>query len=160
MTAPTGQSWASSPGVRRSMLANRSRNTRPELAFRHELYRLGFRYRIHYSPLASKRWKVDVAFPGRRLAVFIDGCFWHRCPQHHALPKSNVEFWRLKVLRNVARDRRLDAMLLEQGWMVLRVWEHDDPEAGARLVAATLASSLSDKTGEVKPDFGPHLEAI
>ncbi len=127
------------------MLANRNRNTGPELALRHELFRLGFRYRIHYSPLASRRWKVDVAFPRHRLAVFIDGCFWHGCPQHHALPKSNVEFWRSKVLGNVGRDRKLDAMLSEQGWKVLRVWEHDDPEAAARLVASILSSSYVEE---------------
>jgi DNA mismatch endonuclease (patch repair protein) len=79
----------------------------------------------------------DVVFPRARLAVFIDGCFWHGCPEHYRAPKANAEFWRAKIERNTSRDRRVDRELLDMGWRTVRVWEHEiriDPRGVATRV--------------------------
>jgi DNA mismatch endonuclease, patch repair protein len=117
-------SWASSPGVRRSMQSNRPRDTTPEVAVRQALHRLGLRYRTHLRPIAGDRCQVDVAFTRWRVAVFVDGCFWHGCPQHATRPATNREWWGSKLDNNVARDRRTDERLQAAGWTVLRYWEH------------------------------------
>lgn len=119
-------SWASSPGVRRSMQSNRGRNTIPELRVRSELHKAGLRYRTHVSPIPGLRCTVDVAFPRDRVAVFIDGCYWHSCPIHGSVPQSNRAWWTAKL--NATRERDLtNSMALEEaGWIVVRVWEHED----------------------------------
>lgn len=104
------------------MQANRSKNTKPELLVRQKLREAGLPgYRLHWKKAPGK---PDVCYPGRKVAVFVNGCYWHRCP-HCALPmpKSNVEFWQQKFARNRARDARDQRMLVEQGWKVLVVWE-------------------------------------
>ncbi|MEW5930372.1 MAG: very short patch repair endonuclease [Gemmatimonadota bacterium] len=98
----------------------RSKNTKPEMLLRRALWRRGLRYRIHTNLLGSP----DFAFPGKRVAVFVDGCFWHGCPEHYVAPKANPEFWRAKVERNLQRDASVDAQLQREGWIVIRVWEH------------------------------------
>lgn len=128
-------SWASSPGVRRSMRSNRRTDTGPERDLRSALHAAGLRFRKDYRvDLPDGRVCVDVAFPGRRLAVFVDGCFWHRCPDHATEPKINQEFWDRKLRRNVERDRQVDASLSAAGWTVLRFWEHESPAAAAKRV--------------------------
>lgn len=128
-------SWASSPGVRRSMVGNRNRDTTPELAVRRAVHRLGLRYRVAARPLPGLRRTADLVFTRQRIAVFVDGCFWHGCPDHFVAPKTNGGYWGPKVAGNVARDRDTDALLEQAGWTVLRFWEHDDPEVVAEAVA-------------------------
>ncbi|MDR0593955.1 MAG: very short patch repair endonuclease [Bifidobacteriaceae bacterium] len=135
---PEADSWASTPAVRRSMQANRSRDTGPEIALRKLLFARGLRYRVSYKPLADKRVTVDIAFPGPRLIVLVDGCFWHGCPLHHRLPKTNTDYWRAKIDRNVERDAAVSARLEAAGWRVLRFWEHEDFAAAAQAVEQTV----------------------
>ncbi|MEU1715153.1 very short patch repair endonuclease [Nocardiopsis dassonvillei] len=121
------KSWASSPEVRRAMRSNRSRDTKPEIAVRQELHRRGMRYRVDFRPFEGDRRTVDVAFTRARVAVLIDGCFWHGCPEHYRAPASNVSYWHNKVRRNSERDVRTTNDLTSEGWVVLRFWEHEDP---------------------------------
>lgn len=118
-------SWATSQASRRTMQANRRRDTTPELALRRALHALGYRFRVDYPPIPNLRRRADIVFTRQRLAVFVDGCFWHRCPEHGTLPKSNADYWAPKLARNVERDRETDAALAEAGWRVVRVWEHE-----------------------------------
>jgi DNA mismatch endonuclease (patch repair protein) len=98
------------------------------MLLRRELHRRGLRFRVNHTGLPGR---PDVAFTRIRLAVFVDGCFWHMCPEHAVMPKNNAAWWREKLLRNVARDREKDAALTDMGWRVLHVWEHEDPIAVA-----------------------------
>lgn len=124
------------------MEANRSRDTRPEVLLRSALHRAGLRFRKNLRVKArSVSVRVDVVFPRRRVAVFIDGCFWHGCPEHLTWPKANADWWRAKIERNVTRDQRVDAALADAGWTVIRVWEHEDPVEAARRIEATLRAS-------------------
>jgi DNA mismatch endonuclease (patch repair protein) len=127
---PSG-SWASSVGTRRSMQGNRSRDTVPELAVRRLIHRAGLRYSIDSMPVAKIRRRADIVFTVRKIAVFIDGCFWHGCPEHFVAPKSHVEYWDAKINRNCARDRATDESLKAAGWHVLRYWSHEDPTSVA-----------------------------
>lgn len=120
------------------MRGNRAVDTRPEVAIRSAVHGLGLRFRKHVRPLASRRCKADLVFPGERVAVFVDGCFWHRCPEHGTSPASNTAYWEAKLAGNVARDRRNDAALIAAGWDVLRIWEHEPPECAAARVAAAV----------------------
>jgi DNA mismatch endonuclease (patch repair protein) len=96
-----------------------------ERALRSALFRNGLRYRIHYPVCGKPRRTIDIAFPARRVAVFVDGCFWHGCPRHGTWPKRNGAFWRAKIDANRARDADTDASLRAAGWTVLRFWQHD-----------------------------------
>jgi DNA mismatch endonuclease (patch repair protein) len=120
------------------MRANRGHNTGPELALRRELHRRGLRYRVHTAPVPGLRCRPDVVFSRARVVVFVDGCFWHRCPAHGTSPAANGEWWRRKLDTNVARDRRNDRQLSQAGWSVVRVWEHEDPTEAADRVEAAL----------------------
>lgn len=112
----------------------RQTNTSAESALRRALHGLGLRYRIQVPVLAVPRRVADVAFVGPRIAVLVDGCFWHGCPMHATWPKSNADFWRTKIVANQARDRDTDARLRADGWEVVRVWAHELPtEAAARI---------------------------
>lgn len=122
------------------MRGNRRVDTAPEIAVRRALHRAGHRFRKDFSITAGNvRVRPDVVFTRARLAVFIDGCFWHGCPTHGNQPKANAEYWRLKLRRNAERDARVNAALIADGWGVIRVWEHEDPLAVERKVAARLA---------------------
>lgn len=112
------------------MKAQRRRDTAPELALRRELWSRGLRYRVDHKVVGTRR-RVDVVFTRARVAVFIDGCFWHRCPIHSTLPKANAAWWLAKLDANVERDRRTDRDLEMAGWVVVRVWEHEDPVVAA-----------------------------
>ena len=120
-------SWASSPHSAKVMRGNRSRDTKPELAVRRLLYAEGFRYRVNFRPVPSLRRTADIVFTTSRIAVFIDGCYWHGCPEHYVPSKSNVEYWRSKIEANVTRDAETTAVLSSAGWSVLRYWSHDCP---------------------------------
>jgi DNA mismatch endonuclease (patch repair protein) len=102
------------------------RNNQHELALRSLLHARGLRFRIHAHALEGSRRTIDIAFPTPRVAVFVDGCFWHGCPVHGTSPKNNAAWWRAKIDANVARDRDTDRRLREAGWAVVRVWEHED----------------------------------
>jgi len=127
-SARATQSWASSTAVRRNMQANRGRDTTPELAVRSLLHARGLRYRVNVPLAFDRRRRADIIFTRVRLAVFIDGCYWHGCPQHFQLPKTNTSFWQAKIAGNQARDAETDAALRAGGWSVLRFWEHEHPE--------------------------------
>lgn len=109
------------------MQGNRRRDTSPELAIRRLVHAAGFRYRVDFRLAPELRTRADLVFTRSRIAVFIDGCFWHSCPAHGTRPKSNAEYWSPKLARNVQRDRETDAALEALGWQVLRFWEHEDP---------------------------------
>ena len=126
------------------MLSNRSRDTGPELAVRRLLHARGLRFRVNYRPLPDRRRTVDVAFTRAKVAVLIDGCFWHGCPEHYRGPARNADYWSTKVERNSARDSQTTKLLEEAGWRVLRYWEHQDPA----LVAEDVARELRDARGE------------
>lgn len=107
------------------MLANKRRDTSTELAVRRELHSRGLRYRVDFAPLPSLRRRADIVFTRARIAVFIDGCFWHGCPIHGTAPKQNADYWGPKLAANVDRDRDTDRRLTNAGWFVIRVWEHE-----------------------------------
>ncbi|WP_127476098.1 very short patch repair endonuclease [Microbacterium sulfonylureivorans] len=130
------ESWASSEGARRTMLANRRRDTKPELRVRRLLHAAGLRYTVDAPPAPPLRARADIVFSRRRIAVFIDGCFWHGCPTHGVQPKSNETYWRPKLARNRERDTQVTSDLKARGWTVLRFWEHEDPRAVAQTVVA------------------------
>lgn len=120
------------------MKANRSRDTGPELALRRAVHSLGLRYRVAVQPVSGVRRTADLVFPRARVAVFMDGCFWHGCPLHYTAPVANAAFWAEKVTRNQTRDHEIDALLESAGWRVLRFWEHEDPAVAAAKVFDTV----------------------
>ena len=128
------ESWASSPGVRASMRSNKGRDTKPERQLRSAVHALGLRYRVSVRPLKNIRRTADLVFTRHKVAVFLDGCFWHGCPEHHTVAATNAEFWATKVATNKARDRDTDRRLAEAGWTVVRVWEHEDAGVAAQRV--------------------------
>lgn len=114
------------------------RDTAAELAIRREVWRRGLRYRVDAAPIPGLRRRADLVFTRARVAVYVDGCFWHRCPVHATSPKSNSEWWREKLDANVRRDRDTDRRLTEAGWNVIRIWEHEDAIAGADRIEAAV----------------------
>ncbi|WGX99438.1 very short patch repair endonuclease [Nocardioides sp. L-11A] len=107
------------------MRGNRRSGTKPEIAMRSALHAAGYRFRKDYPlDLGSVRPRPDIVFTKPKVAVFVDGCYWHSCPEHGTQPKSNADYWRPKLARNVERDREHDAALREAGWTVVRIWEH------------------------------------
>src|SRR5207248_1532405 len=114
----------SSPAARNVMQGNRGRDTRPEVAVRSAVHRLGLRYRTHHPPLVGLRCRADLVFPREKVAVFLDGCFWHGCPEHGKRPVTNSEYWTAKLESNAVRDSRNNAELRNAGWEPLRIWEH------------------------------------
>jgi DNA mismatch endonuclease (patch repair protein) len=134
---------ASSEGTRRSMQANKGRDTKPELALRRAVHALGLRYRVSARPLPGIRRTADLVFTRVRVAIFLDGCFWHGCPVHHTKAAANAEYWAEKVARNRQRDAETDRLLSEAGWLVIRVWEHEDSVDAAVRVAEQVRSRRS-----------------
>lgn len=128
-----------STAVTTLMRANRRSDTKPEEALRAELHRRGARFRKDYLLRTSEvRVKVDIVFPRRRVAVFVDGCFWHGCPEHGRVPRANSHYWTKKLSGNVERDRRTTDALERDGWRVVRVWEHVPVESAAKAVLDVL----------------------
>jgi DNA mismatch endonuclease (patch repair protein) len=120
--------------------ANRRTGTKPEEHLRRELHRLGLRYRKDkLLRAAGVRTHVDIVFGPAQLAVFVDGCFWHKCPEHFHMPKSNLAYWQPKLAANSERDRRVDAALASEGWTVVRLWEHVPVADAARRVIDELS---------------------
>ena len=120
------------------MQSNRSRDTAPELAVRKLLHAAGFRYRVAARPIPSMRRTADILFTRAKLAVFIDGCYWHCCPTHYVEPKSHVEYWRPKIAGNIARDLDTTQRLVDQGWIVVRFWAHEPPDEVAESITRVL----------------------
>lgn len=130
----------SSDAAKARMEAQPSRDTSPELELRSELHGRGLRYRVHDRPIDGLRREADVVFRGPKVAVYVDGCFWHGCPEHGSTPKSNQDFWREKIQRNKERDRDTVERLEEEGWVAVRVWEHEDPAEAADRVEDVVRS--------------------
>lgn len=121
------------------MRGNRRRDTRPELRLRSSLHAQGLRFRKDFPIQAmGRRVRADVAFTRWRVAVFLDGCFWHRCPEHGSTPRANDRYWGPKLDRNVTRDREVDRRLRKAGWTVVRIWEHEPPAQAAARIAQQL----------------------
>jgi DNA mismatch endonuclease (patch repair protein) len=133
------ESWATSPATRTSMLGNRGRDTKPEVALRSALHAAGLRFRKDYPmKLDGVRFRPDVVFTRAKVAVFVDGCFWHSCPQHGTSPTRNAEYWLPKLQRNVMRDREQDRALRVHGWLSVRIWEHESLGAAVDQVSAAI----------------------
>lgn len=126
-------------GVRARMRAQRERDTAVERQIRSRLHALGLRYRLHQRLLAGSRREIDLVFPRARVAVFVDGCFWHGCPEHATWPRNNAGFWRRKIEDNVSRDLDTNARLSADGWAVIRVWEHEPPHLAAERIAQVVS---------------------
>ncbi|MGH8902964.1 MAG: very short patch repair endonuclease [Egibacteraceae bacterium] len=131
----------SSDTARRRMQRQRRRDTRPETALRRALHAQGFRYLVDRQVLPEVRRKADIVFSRARVAVFVDGCFWHVCPQHATWPKASAEWWRAKLEANTRRDRDTDERLGSAGWTVVRVWEHEATEEAAKKVAEVVRAA-------------------
>lgn len=143
--------WASSPASRAVMQGNRRRDTKPEMAVRRLVHARGLRYRVDAKPIPQLNRRADLVFTRTKVAVFIDGCYWHGCPEHGTTAKKNANYWGPKILRNQERDRETDHLLTDAGWTIVRVWEHEPPEAvAAQIIEAVSAhrrsSSDSDAT--------------
>jgi DNA mismatch endonuclease (patch repair protein) len=128
------------------MKSQRQRDTAAETALRSLLHRRGLRFRVHYA-LPSLRRRADIAFPRLRIAVFVDGCFWHGCPEHGTWPKQNADWWREKIETNRRRDADTDTKLEDQGWSAIRVWEHEATETAARTIEDAVARAESHRAG-------------
>lgn len=124
----------SSDAVRQRMEAQARRETGCEMAVRSAVHALGLRYRVHRKPEPDLRREADLVFPREKVAVFVDGCFWHGCPEHHRVPVTHSEWWTRKLERTRARDQQTDRVLRRNGWVVVRVWEHEEPAKAARRV--------------------------
>jgi DNA mismatch endonuclease, patch repair protein len=136
MARPTTPPASSEEALRR-MKATRRRDTAPEVALRSVLHRRGLRFRVDY-PVTGTRRRADIVFVRARLAVLVHGCYWHGCPTHGTWPKANAAWWRAKIETTRRRDADTEARLRREGWTVIVVWEHDDPEDAADTIEAAL----------------------
>ena len=130
---------SSSKEVSERMKRMPTKDSKPELRLRKAIYGLGFRYRLHRKDLPGK---PDIAFGPAKVAVFVDGCFWHNCPEHGTIPKNNREWWLEKFQRNRERDTLKDEQLKEMGWLPVHVWEHEDPDTAARNIKKLIKERL------------------
>lgn len=133
---------ASSEAVRKRMRSTPQRDTPAELRIRKLLHAMGLRYSVDAKPLEGLPRRADVVFRRAKVAVFVDGCFWHGCPEHGTWPKANEEYWRAKILANIARDADTNQKLRDRGWLVIRVWEHEDPSSAALRIARGVHSRI------------------
>ncbi|MEV7022399.1 very short patch repair endonuclease [Kitasatospora sp. NPDC093558] len=131
-------SLETTPETRARMSHQRSHDTKIEVVLRSTLHAAGLRFRVHRRPLVGVRREADIVFGPSRVAVFVDGCFWHACPEHATWPKNNAEFWREKIEKNRSRDRDTDARLAAAGWLAVRVWEHEKAAEAAERIAAVV----------------------
>ncbi|HEY5853087.1 MAG TPA: DNA mismatch endonuclease Vsr [Aldersonia sp.] len=143
MSAP-----ATDPRTSARLSRQRRRDTVPEVALRRELHRRGRRFFVDRAPLAGLRRRADLVFPRSRVAVYVDGCFWHSCPQHATYPKNNAQWWADKLAGNVARDRDTDQRLRNDGWTVVRVWEHETAATAADRVEAALTAHAQNTAAQ------------
>lgn len=127
--------------VRRQMREQRERDTGIERSLRTALHQRGLRFRLHRRLLNGSRREADIVFVGARVAVFVDGCFWHGCPQHGTWPTNNKDFWRQKIEVNQKRDAETTEQLTALGWKVIRVWEHEEPAHASDRIAGLVRES-------------------
>jgi DNA mismatch endonuclease, patch repair protein len=123
------------------MQANRRRDTKPELAIRRRVHAAGLRYRVDTRPLPDLNRRADLVFTRAQVAVFVDGCYWHGCPEHGTTARINADYWTEKVRRNRERDSETNRLLVEAGWTVIRVWEHEEVGHVAERVSSEVAAS-------------------
>ncbi len=152
--ARAGVPAPSSDAARRRMQATRQKETAPEQLLLAELARLGLDYRVDEPPLPGMRRRADVLLPEPRVAVYVDGCFWHGCPTHGTWPKANAAFWRQKIEANRRRDADTNRRLTDAGWLAMRFWEHDDPVAAAEVIAG----AVSERSRRSKRGIRGHYE--
>ena len=153
---PTPSSSAASARLSR----HPRRDTSPEMALRRALHAAGCRYRVQWRTDIIPRRSIDIAFPGRRVAVFVDGCYWHGCPIHGSTPKSNSRWWSEKFARNRRRDADTDGQLRAAGWLVLRVWEHVQVEAAVADVLRVLAEREHGPAAPVRHSSGDRADSV
>lgn len=131
--------------TRQRMKRQQRRDTGPEMEIRRRLHAMGLRYRVDVAPLKSMpRRRADIVFRKHKVAVFVDGCFWHGCPEHGTLPENNREWWRAKLETNRVRDRHTDDALNSAGWTVVRVWEHETADEAALRIRKLLRLASQD----------------
>lgn len=134
-----------SEAVSTAMRSNRRTDTHPELQLRSELHRRGLRFRKDYRiDLPTRKVRADIVFTRIRLAIFVDGCYWHQCPEHGTMPKANADYWVPKLARNVSRDKEVTGALESAGWEVIRIWEHVPAPDAARLVAEAVRARAAE----------------
>lgn len=131
---------ASSDAARRRMKSTPQRDTPAELRIRKLLHGMGLRYLVDAKPIEELPRRADIVFRSAKVAVFVDGCFWHGCSEHGTWPKANAQFWRAKILANMERDADTNVRLRDLGWVVIRVWEHEDPSVAATHIARQVRS--------------------
>lgn len=148
MYEPTVKAEPSSEAVSRRMRATRGRDNDLERGVRRLLHSMGFRFALHKRVVTASRSRPDIVFPREKIAVFVDGCFWHACPIHGTLPKANRAWWKKKLMANAERDRRHEAELKAAGWRVIRLWEHDSTRRAAGKVRAALLRRRQPPKGE------------
>ena len=127
------------------MRANRKRDTGPEMRIRRRLFSMGYRFFVARRPLGPGSSVADIVFPRARLAVFVDGCYWHGCPEHYRVPNVHAEYWGPKILRNKNRDATTDDSLASRGWVSLRAWEHEPAESAASRIALAVDQAMSPR---------------
>ena len=136
--------FASSQAIHQKMSTLARRDTAPELALRCVLHRRGLRYRVHRRPLPGLARQADIVFTRAKVAVFVDGCFWHGCPEHgRRAHRTNGWYWLAKIAANKDRDRDTDERLIAAGWIPVRVWEHEQPDVAADSVVDAIAANCS-----------------
>ncbi len=123
------------------------RDTKPEMMLRRALWKSGLRYRVDRSPLKGMLRRADIVFGPAKVAVYVDGCFWHSCPTHATIPKSNREWWVDKLMASVRRDRDTDRQLTDASWLVIRVWEHEDMDSIAEQIVVLIERRRHDASG-------------
>lgn len=143
------------------MQANRSRDTGPELAVRRLLHAAGLRYRVAIRPLPTLRRRADIVFTNKQVAVFIDGCFWHGCPEHGRRQfQHNADYWTSKIERNRARDVETTELLRLAGWRVLRFWEHEEPSDIAQAILAAVPSRRDEGAATVLASDASYRQSL
>jgi DNA mismatch endonuclease, patch repair protein len=148
-----GPAVPSSAAVSERMSRHPRRDTQPEIRLRRALHASGLRFRLQYPVPGFRRRTIDIAFPREQVAVFVDGCFWHGCADHRGYPKANAGFWRTKINRNVERDRETADLLREQGWLVIRIWEHESlPSALSEVESSVRSRRPAKHLRGSKPD--------
>jgi DNA mismatch endonuclease, patch repair protein len=138
MKSRSGVPLPSSPEAKRRMENTRQRDTAAERVIRSILFAYGLRYRVDATPIPGLRRRADILFRSSRIAVYVDGCFWHGCPVHATWPKQNADFWKAKIEANRARDADTNQRLKRAGWKVIRIWEHEDPNKAASRIRSAL----------------------
>lgn len=144
----------SSEAASRRMAATGQRDTPAEMEIRKRLFARGLRYRVHYPVLAGSRRRGDIVFPRLGVVIFVDGCFWHGCPLHGTWPKVNADFWREKIEANRARDADTNRRLQENGWLVMRVWEHELPDEVVERIIRSLEERGRSPRGSIERGVG------